>query len=181
MKVYAGRFNLYFALIAAVMFLAGCETGGNGKNDKVVAALRVHIQINPDNAGDLSTAQTVSVLRDDPVSVTIAKEPILTEANIIKARVIDTPGGFAIEAQFDEISALVLEQYTAANPGKHFVIFGQWGDKLVNGRWLAAPLITNHISNGILSFTPDMSRDEADQLVLGLNNVAKKINKGSLK
>jgi hypothetical protein len=42
------------------------------------------------------SSQTVSVLRSDPVLVTIAPEPILTEANIIKAKVIDTPGGFAI-------------------------------------------------------------------------------------
>jgi hypothetical protein len=183
MKVYAWRFNVYFTLIAAVMFLAGCKTSGNdkdNKDDKAVAALRVHIQINPDTAGDMSTAQTVSVLRDDPVTVTIAKEPILTEANITKARVIDAQGGFALEIQFDESSALVLEQYSAASPG-HFVIFGQWGEKLANGRWLAAPLVTHRISNGILSFTPDMSREEADRLVLGLNNVAKKINKGLLK
>ena len=181
MKVCARCFNLYFALIAAVMLAGGCKTSDHDKNNKVVAALRVHIQVNPDNAGDLSTSETVSVLRDDPVSVTIAKEPVLTEANIIAARIINAPGGFAVEVQFDESGGLVLEQYSAANPGNHFAIFGQWGDKLSNGRWLAAPLITHAISNGDLSFTPDMSRAEADQLVLGLNNVAKKINKGSLK
>jgi hypothetical protein len=32
-----------------------------------------------------------------------------------------------------------------------------------------------------LSFTPDMSREEADRLVIGLNNVAKKIQKEQLK
>ena len=143
--------------------------------------MRVHIEGNADNAGDLSTVKTVSVLRSNPVLVTIANEPVLTEASILAARVIDTPGGFALEIQFDESGALVLEQYSATFPGKHFVIFGQWGDKLANGRWLAAPLITHRISNGVLSFTPDMSREEADQLVLGLNNVAKKIKKGLLK
>jgi hypothetical protein len=65
-----------------------------------------------------------------------------------------------------------LEQYSAGNPGRHFVIFGQWGDKLANGRWLAAPLITHRIANGVLTFTPDLSRPEADQMVLGLSNVA---------
>jgi hypothetical protein len=76
---------------------------------------------------------------------------------------------------------LMLEQYSAANPGRHFVIFGQWGDKLVNGRWLAAPLITHRISNGVLAFTPDITRAEADQLVLGLNNAAAKVHKGMFK
>jgi len=105
----------------------------------------------------------------------------LTEANTVAARVIDTRGGFAIQIQFDESSALVLEQYSAGNPGKHFVIFGQWGEKRADGRWLAAPLITHRIAGGNLSFTPDMPREEADRLVLGLNNVAKKIIKGQLK
>ena len=143
-----------------------------------VGALRVHIQVNPDSLG---TSQTISVLRSDPVLVTISNNPILTEANIVAAKVIDAPGGFAIEIQFDENGTWLLEQYSAANPGGHFAIFGQWGDKLANGRWLAAPLITHRIANGVLAFTPDMSRAEADQLVLGLNNVAAKIRKGQMK
>jgi len=120
------------------------------------------------------------VLRFDPVSVTIGHDPILTEDNVAAARVIDTPGGFAIEIRFDESGALMLEQYSAANPGRHFVIFGQWGEKLANGRWLAAPLITHRIGDSLLAFTPDTTRDEADQLVLGLDNVAKNINKAKL-
>ena len=46
------------------------------------------------------------------------------------------------------------------------------GRQMANGRWLAAPLITHRIGDGVLAFTPDMSRAEADQFVLGLNNVA---------
>jgi SecDF, P1 head subdomain len=181
MKVCARRFNIYFTLAAVLALLCGCKTGQQREQEKtkdVVGALRVHIEA---GAGDAGSTQTISVLRSDPVLVTIVDEPILTEASLIAAKVIDTPGGFAIEVKFDEISASLLEQYTAENPGRHLVIFGQWGDKLANGRWLAAPLITHRISDGTLAFTPDMSRKEADQLVLGLNNVAAKINKGSFK
>ena len=181
MKVCARRFNLYFTLAVALALLCGCKTEQQREQEKtkeVVGALRVHIEAGSSDAG---STQTISVLRSDPVLVTIANEPILTEANLITAKVIDTQGGFAIEVKFDEISASLLEQYSASNPGKHLVIFGQWGDKLINGRWLAAPLITHRISSGVLAFTPDCSRDEADQLVLGLNNVAAKINKSSLK
>jgi hypothetical protein len=117
-------------------------------------------------------------VRSDPVLVTIAQEPILTEVNVVAARVFDVHGGFAIEVRFDETATWILEQYSAVNSGRHFVIFGQWGDKLANGRWLAAPIITHRIGNGVLTFTADASREEADQLVLGLNNVAKKIQKG---
>ncbi len=175
MVVWTKRFNLYLALAAALALLCGCQTH---RQKGLPGALRVHIQTNP-NA--LDTSQTISVLRSDPVLVTIARNPFLTEANIVAAKVMDTPGGFAIEIRFDENGAWLLEQYSAANPGGHFAIFGQWGDKLVNGRWLAAPLITHRIANGVLAFTPDATRAEADQLVLGLNHAAAKIRKGEMK
>ena len=175
MMVWTRRFNLYLALAAALALLCGCHLF---QQKGPLGALRVHIQTNP-NA--LDTSQTISMMRSDPVLITIARDPILTEANIAAARVIDAPGGFAIEIQFDENGAWLLEQYSAANPGGHFAVFGQWGDKLANGRWLAAPLITHRIANGALSFTPDASRAEAGQLVLGLNNVAAKIRKGEMK
>ena len=164
--------------MAATMFLCGCQTGHHAKADKKIAALRVHIEVSP---GPEGTSQTISVLRSDPMSVTIDPDPILTEANLIAAKIIESPGGFAIEFHFDESSTLTLEQFTAANPGRHFVIFGQWSDKAADSRWLAAPLITHRIADGVLSFTPDASRDESEQLVLGLNNVAKKTQKGLLK
>jgi preprotein translocase subunit SecD len=170
MKVCGQQLNVYLALITVLPLLCGCETEKNKKAN--TAALRVHIEVQPDNA--TGSTQTISVLRSDPVVVTIARESILTEANIVAAKVIDAPGGPAIEIQFDENSSWVLEQYSATNPGKHFVIFGQWGDKLSDGRWLAAPLITHRLANGMLSFTPDASREEAEQLVLGLNKIARK-------
>jgi len=174
MRAITRRFNLFLALMALAL-LCGCQTD---KKSKVVSILRVHIEVNSNNAG---ISQTISVLRADPVLVTIAKEPILAEASIIAARVIDARGGFGLEIQFDEMSALTLEQYSAANPGRHFAVFGQWGEKKADSRWLGAPLITHRVADGILSFTPDMSRAEADRLVLGLNNVAKKMLKGRLK
>lgn len=166
MKVWAQRFNIYLMLAATLALLCGCQTD---KPEKPVATLRVHIETSPDMLG---TSQTVSVLRANPVLVTIAQRPILTEANIIAAKIIDDPGGYAVEVRFDENGTWILEQYTAANPGRHLVIFGQWGDKLADGRWLAAPLITHRVGNGVLAFTPDMSRPEAEQLVLGLTHVA---------
>jgi preprotein translocase subunit SecD len=175
MKVWTRRFNTYLMLTAALVLLCSCQT--DRKKKEPVSAVRIHIEVNPDSAG---TSQTVSIVRSDPVSVTIDQEPILTEANVIAARVFDAPGGFAIEIRFDETATRILEQYSAANSRRHFAIFGQWGDKLVSGRWLAAPTITHRIGNGVLAFTADVSREEADQLVLGLNNVAKKTNKSSL-
>jgi preprotein translocase subunit SecD len=175
MRANTRRFNLFLAFMAMAV-LCGCQTD---KKNKEVSALRVHLEAGSNGS---STSETISVPpRDDPVLITIEKEPILTEANIIASKVIETQGGIALQIQFDESSSLMLEQYSAANPGKHFVIFGQWGEKRADGRWLAAPLITHRIVRGILSFTPDLSRAEADRLALGLNNVAKQIFKGQLK
>jgi preprotein translocase subunit SecD len=172
MKLWTRQFNTYLMLAAVLALFCSCQSK---KTDSLVSALRVHIETNPDSTG---TSQTVSVVRSDPVPVTIDKEPILTEVNVVSARVFDTQGGFAIEIRFDETASWILEQYSAANPGRHFVIFGQWGDKVADGRWLAAPTITGRIGNGVLVFTADLSREEADRLVLGLNNVAKKIQTG---
>jgi hypothetical protein len=46
-------------------------------------------------------------------------------------------------------------------------------------RWLAAPQITKHLSAGVFTFTPDATREEAERIVTGLNNVAEKVKKDS--
>jgi preprotein translocase subunit SecD len=166
MEAWSRQFNIYLTLAATLALLCGCQTD---KPHGPTGALRVHIEASPDSSG---MTQTISVVRADPVQITIAQEPVLTEANIIAAKIIEAPGGFAIEVRFDETGSWVLEQYTAANTGRHLAIFGQWGDKLANGRWLAAPLITHRIGDGVLAFTPDMSRPEAGQFAVGLSNVA---------
>lgn len=166
MKVWTRRFNTNLTLATALALLCGCLTE---RPKQPTSALRVHIQA---HSGMLDTSKSVSVLRSDPVLVNIAQQPILTEANIIAAKLVEAPGGYAVEVHFDETGTWILEQYTAANTGGHLVIFGQWGEKLADGRWLAAPLIPHRIGNGVLAFTPDMSRPEAEQFVLGLTHVA---------
>ena len=69
--------------------------------------------------------------------------------------------------------AWTLENYTATNPRRHYAIFAQWGEKGVNTRWLAAPLITYRITDGVLSFTPDATKEECEEIVMGLRNVAR--------
>jgi hypothetical protein len=145
------------------------------KKAEPVGAVRVHIE-SPDKVE--SDIQTVSVLRADPVLVPIAKEAILTEADLLKASLVTSPGGFYVELQFDSTGALTLEQFSAAYGGKHLVVFGQWGEKLKDGRWLAAPIIQGRNAAGRLAFTPDMTREEAQQWVDGLNHTAKKLQTG---
>jgi preprotein translocase subunit SecD len=174
MNFYAGRFNLYLLMLLALALVCDCASS-KPKKDKTLGAMRVHIE---STANLPDGGQTVSILRADPVVVTISKLPMLTEADIMKAALVESPGGFSVEVKFDEVGTLTLEQFSAAYAGKHFVIFGQWGEKLKDGRWLAAPIITGRIADGILAFTPDMTREEAQKLVLGLNNYAKKNKTG---
>ena len=168
MNFYGRRFNLYLLLMAALALAAGCAT--DKKADKQTAALRVHLEC---AANFASSSQTITLLRSQPVQANITKEPILTEANIVAATLLETPGGFAVEVKFNDTGKYTLEQFSSANPGRHFVIYGQWGKTIKDGRWLAAPIIGHRLAGGVLAFTPDADREEARQLVLGLNNVAK--------
>jgi preprotein translocase subunit SecD len=160
-------------LLAGLFAGAGCQSDKD-KGDKHLASLRLHLENRAQLPG---VGKTVSVIRANPVLVTINEDPVLTEASIVRANLLDTPVGYAVEVKFDETGTYTLEQYTSAYEGKHFVIFGQWSENSTNSRWLAAPLITHRIVNGVFAFTPDASHEEAKQLVLGLNNMAKTIAK----
>lgn len=163
------------------MFACGCKTESKAEKEKkeAVGALRVHIESTRNLEG---TGKTISLIRSQPVTINIANDVVLTEASLVEAHLADVPdGGYAIEVKFDDTGTYTLEQFSAANPGRHFAIFGQWGKKLINGRWLAAPLINHRITNGVLIFTPDASHEEAEQLVNGLENVARKNVKAMLK
>ena len=102
----------------------------------------------------------------------------LTEEQVKSAKVVDTIGGFVVQIQFDRQGSMLLEQYTGGNVGKHITLFAAFGEKAnkpaPHTRWLAAPLITRRISDGLLTFTPDATREEAELLVAGLENMAKK-------
>jgi hypothetical protein len=176
MNFYARSFNLYLLVAVLLGGLAcSCASQKNRNKDKL-GTLRVHVE----SRGNLpGRSETITVLRANPVQVTISGDPILSEGNVLKASVIDTHGGFAIKVKFDEDGTWALEQNSAANPGSHFVIFGQWPGS--TGRWLAAPLINGRIASGELVFTPDCSYAEATNLVTSVNFAARKIHEGSLK
>ena len=171
------RFNFYLALLVASAVAMGCQSSGR-KEKKILSTLRVHQEMNPDPLGRSETAE---VYRESPVRFTVDKVPFLSEANVKQAKVIDVTGGFALEIQFDRQGSWLLEQYTA-KPSRHVVVMSQFmapgEEKLNKGRWLAAPLVRNHITDGLFSFTPDATREEAERIALGLNNVAKKLATG---
>lgn len=179
MIIHWKRFNIY--LLAAVIagLVCGCHST-EGKRKKRVSTLRVHMEMKADPMG---RTQEVEIYRAQPFAITIDKNPFLTEAEVKEARVITVLGGYAMQIQFTRQGTWLLEQYTAALRGKHIAIFSQFcpppDEKLNKGRWLAAPMIQTHITDGILVFTPDATREEAEEITMGLNNVAKKLDNNS--
>jgi preprotein translocase subunit SecD len=176
MKIRMQRFNIYLMLALAVVLACGCQTA-EGKRKKQLSTLRLHLESNPDSA---NRTEAVAIGHEHLVTLNVESQPFLTEANIKSAKVLDVMGGFVISLQFDRQGMWMFEEYTVANIGKHFGIFSQWvtpPEKTINkGRWLAAPKIIRRSTDGLLIFTPDTTREEADQIVLGINNVARKID-----
>jgi preprotein translocase subunit SecD len=124
----------------------------------------------------MNHTEVAQIFRQSPIDVTVEKTPFLTEGSIAEAKLVNAMGGFEISVQFDRQGMWLLEQYTSANRGRKIAVLCQFGKDLKEHRWLAAPVISKHISDGLFVFTPDASREEAEEIVLGLNNVAKEMH-----
>ncbi len=174
MKIRWDRFNIYLLAALAVVLACGCQSPEK-KKKKQISTIRVHVE-----SRIVSTNRAVQVVvsRDHPMTFLAERAPFLNESSVKHAAVVDVVGGFALQIEFDMRGMLLLEQYTAGNRKKHLLVFGQFVDpanpKQNLERWLAAPYISERITDGVLVFTPDATREEAEQIALGLNNVAKK-------
>jgi len=158
-------FNIYLCLIGAALGLCwtGCRTSEERKRDKEFTFLTLHQEVNPDGT---PRTKTVQVVRANPIRVGMMVSPFLDENNITNAVVIDTVGGYALEIRFDDRGTRMLNAFTAANRGQRIGVFCSFPDE----RWLGAPRIGAPIVNGVLSFTPDASREECERIVRGLRN-----------
>ena len=175
MRTRPGRFNIIFLLTVLACGFIGCQSPESEKK-KELSTLRVHVQA--DSAGPLG-AEVVPIFRENPLLLSIERSPFLTEANVAKAEVSEGLGVFAIKVQFDRRGMWLLEQYTTTHRGRHFAIYSQFGATTNEARWLAAPRLSQRIIDGCLIFTPDATRAEADRIVNGLNNAARKFQKSA--
>jgi preprotein translocase subunit SecD len=160
-------FNPYLGLCLALGVLVGCQSP-QSRSRKEISTLRVHLEVRPEPTGQ---TETVTLLRDNPITLTIEKSPFLTEVHVASAKLVEAFGVPAIQVQLDRSGTWLLEQYTTAYRGRRMVIFSQFGEQPNQARWLAAPLIKQRIGDGFLVFTPDASREEAERIVRGLNNL----------
>jgi preprotein translocase subunit SecD len=173
MKMRRMAFKSCLGAGLTLALLCGCQSSP-GKPKGLVATLRLHLEMNADRS-DRSTP--VPIHRANPFLVNVEKAPFLDERSVTNAAVVEAMGGFAIQVQFDTTGARLLEQYSTANRGRRCAIFTQFGDKNPQPRWLAAPLLSRTITDGVLVFTPDATREEAEQIVRGLLNLKKEIQK----
>jgi hypothetical protein len=163
------RINTYLVL-GALLLAVGCRTPEERRARKLESTLRLHLSA---QAGETGLRESVQIAG---VTIFVERAFFLDERSVDEAQVLDTPdGGFSIRIAFNPHGRLVLESVTAANPGRQMVIFSHFGDKSgTRAAWLAAPRIPRRISDGVLVFTPSLPRDVAEDIVQGLNNVAKR-------
>lgn len=173
MIIRVSRFNSYFwlGLLAVLAFGPGCQSTEK-KNPRAMATMRIHLEaIDPRMEHSIAP-----VYRAQPINISIEKSPFLTELNVADARVTESQGVLAVAIQLERKGTWILENYTSANPGRHYAIYVAWGKKGAVGgdsRWLAAPIISVRITDGLLAFTPDATKEECEDIVAGLRNVAK--------
>ncbi len=191
MKIQAKSFNIYLLLVT--LALVGCASpsankdkshtaatkeGDKRKPKKEFATLRFHLETNLDGT---QKTRSVPIYRANPIYVPIEELVFLDEGSVEKASVADFGGNYVIQLVFNRHGAFYLDTLTTSNKGKRLAIYCEFGESkdVVEKRWLAAPVIETRNATGMLTFTPDATREEAERIVNGLNNVAKIIKSRS--
>jgi len=184
MKITRPAFNTY--LIALVLAAgAGCKSPEQRKQDKTLATLRLHLEVPADSTAAPANIQRVLGKSEGAeiagVKINVNDLAFLDEAFVERAEVMDTrDGGFALQIGYVEHGRLVIETVTTEYPNRRIAILSRWGvEDTGTQRWLAAPIINGQISDGVLLFTPNTTREEANEIALGLSNVVKKRKKQS--
>jgi hypothetical protein len=168
MKTRLASINIYLCLLA-FLFIWGCGTTGFG-GKKEATQLRVHVERPRDASG-----RSVEAIfhRENPVVLVVDKQWILNEGDVTKAEVVESHGAYDIKLELTRHGKLVLDITSTANRGKRLAMFSSFGDS----RWIGVMPLEGAITNGVITFTPDSTRAEADRIVRGLNNIAKEIKK----
>jgi hypothetical protein len=170
MTVPPARFNIILA--AFLLAALGCASTEDKKKNKEATFLRFHLETNPD--GTQHNFSTL-VYRANPMRIQVERNAALDEGFMEKAEIVaaDEFGNFAIKITFDETGKQRLNYVTSSYKGRHMVALARWTET----RALAAPLIKKTITDGVFVFTPDATREEAERIVFGLNNVIKTLKK----
>ncbi len=169
--------NTFFRWGWLLVLIAGCATTAEEKQAKAEKKDFSVIRLFTEVRDPAAAGTRVELPRSSPAAVTIEPESFADERDVIRADVVNAVGGFAIRVQLTEHGRMTLEQASVTHAGRRLVVFGQWtaGEEDTVKRWLAAPVMRNAQRTGVIVFTPDCDRAEADRFVRGLNNVAIKL------
>lgn len=186
MIIRLARIKPFLFASLVVLAVAGCRSQQSDDKDadpskkpdkKEATVVQLHMEVQEDNSHD---STPVEVGLENPITINVEKDAFVDGGDLETAAVVDdSHGGFQIRLKFNADGSDLLSAETYANPGRRVAIFCQFGAGKEKNRFIASPKIDKPISNGVLTFTPAVTRDEADRIVRGLNNVAKKIKKDS--
>jgi len=137
---------------------------GRGKEAALVRIYVETMEVDP------ARTQPVSVYRDNPITVNLDKLPVLNEAHIAAAEVLQSDEGLALKLILNTQGAWLLDSLSVSQKGKRIGIAARWKE----GRWLGAPRLNRRISDGVIVFVPDATPEELDWIVKGVNNLANK-------
>ena len=176
MKSRRAWFNLIL-LISVGLGIGGCNSPGKKGSEsklgkKEATSLRFFLEVNPDGT---QRNAPVPIYRAQPIYINVEKAPILNEADILKTELVnaDIEGGFAIKVQFTAHGSLIFENASTTYRGHRIAIQAIWTE----ARWLGAPRMSRRVTDGQFIFTPDATREEAERIVHGVNNVSKELQK----
>jgi preprotein translocase subunit SecD len=173
MMTKASMIKHYLLVITLITALgSGCQSMGDKKPGKNYSLIMLYLEQNNDGT---KYSRKMAVYRADPVIFYVNSEPFLSTADLEKATLMEAIGGFALQLQFDRHGTAVLESFTTSNKGRRMAIFCQFTEPRV----LAAPMITKRNATGIIRFTPDCSREEAERIINGLAAAIKEIKSKS--
>ncbi|MDB6028592.1 MAG: hypothetical protein JWM68_4815 [Verrucomicrobiales bacterium] len=193
MKIQVIRFNIYLLLVT--LFLVGCASTSaepqKAKADsklkkekepakrnpkKEFATIRFHLETNLDGT---TKTKAVPIYRASPIRIGVEEMCFLDEGQVEQATLVDWAGNYAIQLKFSRSGSFYLDTITTANKGRRLAIYSDFGQskEIAQSRWLAAPMIERGNATGVFTFTPDASREEAEKIVNGLNNIAKLMKK----
>ena len=193
MKERRSSFNLFLSL--AALILCWGVHGATPEEKKLekdleqkkkieakqMAQIRVYREVIEfsGRASELGTlgVNKATVGRSDPVEMTVQREAVLDERDVKRATLVEQRDqSFSIAVEFVQRGSMVLHMNSVAAKGQRLVIAARWSNGTnVFNRWIAAPLMRRALDQGVIVFTPDMSREESVLFVRGLNNVAVKL------
>ncbi len=182
MRVRSGRIKSFFgAILLGAVLSAGAaddldadkkaKPAKEEKSEKDVSKQASTIRLHMETDGGGAGSGKIKVLRAAPVSINVEKNAFVDEGFLEKAELLDTIGGHMILLKFNQQGALRLQMWTVQKTGRRIAIWSRWTE----GRWLGAPVAARPLEDGAIGFTPDATREEAERIVRGLNNVAIKL------